>query len=69
VKARERGTWRKGSLTGNLESYVRHVKEGFRNGASLSFQRLQYRNLERRFPHWGLQEKCNGRHGNSAFLL
>jgi len=48
---RERGTWRKGSLTGNLERYVRHVKEGFRNGAPFSFQRLQYGNLEGRLTH------------------
>jgi len=41
VFVRERGTWRKGSLAENSESYVRHVKEGFGNEASLSFQRLQ----------------------------
>jgi len=31
-----RGTWRKGFFTGIYESYVRHVNEGFGNGASLS---------------------------------
>jgi hypothetical protein len=31
-----RGTWREGSFTGNSESYVRNVKEGFGNEASLS---------------------------------
>jgi len=31
-----RGTWMEGFFTGNYESYVRHVNEGFGNGASLS---------------------------------
>jgi hypothetical protein len=31
-----RETWREGSFTGNSESYVRHVKEGFGNAALLS---------------------------------
>jgi len=31
-----KATWRKGFFTGKPESYVRHVKEGCRNGASLS---------------------------------
>jgi len=28
--------WREHSSTGNSESYISHVKEGFGNGASLS---------------------------------
>jgi hypothetical protein len=35
-----KGTWRKGFFTGNPESYVRHVKEGFGKGASLFIQTL-----------------------------
>jgi hypothetical protein len=31
-----RGTWRKGSFTGNTESYIGLVKEGYGSGASLS---------------------------------
>ena len=40
------GHGERGSLTGNLESYVRHIKESFGNEASLSLQRLHYGNLE-----------------------
>ena len=34
--AAAKGTWREGFFTGNPESYVKHVKEGFGYGASLS---------------------------------
>jgi len=30
-----KGTWREGSCTGNSESYIRHVKEGYGKGAAL----------------------------------
>ena len=41
-----RETRKEGYFTGNSESYRRHVKEGFGNGASLSLQRLCEGNLE-----------------------
>ena len=41
-----RVTWRDVSFTGKSEIYVRHVKEGFGNGASLSFDWLRERNVE-----------------------
>ena len=56
-----RGNWGEGSFTGNSESYVRHVKEGFGNGASLCLYRLREGNLEGGFQYWGLPETCNGR--------
>jgi hypothetical protein len=34
------GTRREGSFTGNSGSYVRHVKEGSGNGASLTLYRF-----------------------------
>jgi hypothetical protein len=39
--------WREGSFTGNSESYVRHIKEGFGNGASPCLYRLREGNLEK----------------------
>jgi hypothetical protein len=42
-----RGNWREESFTGNSESYVRHVKEGSGNGASLCLYRLREVNLEK----------------------
>jgi len=45
-----REIWREGgSFSGNSESYVRHVKEGFGNEASLSLYRLHERNPEGQF--------------------
>ena len=41
-----RGTCMEGSITGNSESYITNVKEGFGNGASHSFYRLREFNLE-----------------------
>jgi len=35
-----RVTWRNSPFTENSESNIRHVKEGFEMGASLSLQRL-----------------------------
>jgi hypothetical protein len=35
-----RETWRNTPFTGNSESYIRHVKEGFGMGTSLSLYRL-----------------------------
>ena len=56
-----KGTWRESSYTGDFESYIRHVKQGFGNGASNSLYRLHKRNLESGLLYWGLQETCNGR--------
>jgi hypothetical protein len=61
-----RETWRQGSFTGNSESYVRHVKEGFGNEVSLSLQRGTWRE--------GSYTEDSERHvmersGNEAFLL
>jgi hypothetical protein len=41
-----KGTWRESSYTGDSESYIRPVKEGFGNGASNSLYRLRTGNLE-----------------------
>ena len=41
-----RGTWREGFFTGNFDSCVRHVKEGFGNGASLSLWRFREGRME-----------------------
>jgi len=46
-----KGTWREGFFTGNPESYVRHVKVDFRNGASLSLKRVCEGNLKGRLLH------------------
>jgi hypothetical protein len=54
-----RGTWRKGSFTGNSDSYIRHVKEGFENGTSPSFYRL--REHGGRAPTREFCETCHGR--------
>jgi hypothetical protein len=35
-----KGTWSEGSFTGNSESYIRHVKEGYRKGGSLFIEDL-----------------------------
>jgi len=56
-----KGTWRESSYTGDSESYIRHVKEGFGNGASNSLYRLHKGNLEGGLLYWGLRESCNGR--------
>jgi len=42
-----KGTWKESCYTGNSESYIRHVKEGFGNGASNSSNRLHKGNMER----------------------
>jgi len=42
-----KGTWRDSSYNGDSESYIRHVKEGFGNGASNSSNKLCKGNLER----------------------
>jgi len=54
-----RETWREVSFTGNSESYIRHVKEGFGNGACPSLYRL--RECGGRAPRLGLCETCNGK--------
>jgi hypothetical protein len=43
-----RGTWRRGIFTEDSE---RHVRVGFRRGASLSLQRLREGNLEGGLPY------------------
>jgi hypothetical protein len=49
-----KGPWKESSYTGDSESYIRHVKEGFGNGVSNSLYRLRKGNR-------GLRENCNGR--------
>jgi len=53
-----RRTWREGSSTGNSESYIRYVKEGFGYGASPSLYRLKECG---KAPITGLCESRNGR--------
>ena len=54
------GTWRECSFTGSSESYVRHVKEGFGNGASLSVFRHCEGKLDGGLLYRGLRDACNG---------
>jgi hypothetical protein len=64
-----RVTWRVGSSNGKSESYVRHFKERFGNGAPLSLQRLCEGKLKGSF-HTGDSEKhvIEGS-GNGTFLI
>jgi hypothetical protein len=65
-----RGTWRERSITGNSESYVRHIKEGFGNEASFSLQRLREGNLDEGEASYNEDSKIHGMEGsgNGALL-